>query len=608
MKNSERQAKGWWTAERQRKAVLAALAALAFGLLTYLPPGGRSLIDALERASFDTQMNWLREYHARSAAVDPVLIGIDESTVKAFPEPLPLWHKHLADTLLAVSKAKPAAVGMDIVLPDKSYEKLLPGVQVSLIRALLTARQNAPLLVARTLDDEGKVVDPHPTYKRVLSDENFGLDKIQLDPDKVARRFGELRYVRSGTVPSLAGQIARALGKPVREGYIDYSRGAEIPSYLRMQQVIEWLETDNTAELKRQFDGKVVLIGSLLTDRDRQELPVSLTSWDDADGKSGLTQSGIIVHFQTLRGLLGDGLIRPLPAAATLFLCALLLSVVWLPSSRPVLIWSLLVAPLVLLVFSLSGITANYYLPAVTMLAALWVGVAVRAVADALQNAAEKKNILVQFGGSVSPAVLEEMMSGKMASGVSAETAQVCVMFTDIRGFTALSESLSPEAVTTLLTRYFDRMVDAVHRHGGTMDKFMGDGMMILFGAPKALPDPCGAAVKCGFDMTVALDELNKEFAAEGLPPVEIGIGINYGKVVVGNIGSTERHNYSAIGDAVNVASRLEGLTKRLKTPIVMTESVKVMLGKDFDLIAFGEQALRGHSAMQVWGVNAVPK
>lgn len=179
-------------------------------------------------------------------------------------------------------------------------------------------------------------------------------------------------------------------------------------------------------------------------------------------------------------------------------------------------------------------------------------------------------------------------------------------MFSDIRGFTGLSESLSPEEVTSLLTRYFDRMVGSVHRFNGTMDKFMGDGMMVLFGAPRGLANPCESAVRCGFDMVEQLRKLNEEFATEGLPPVAIGIGINYGKVVVGNIGSTERHNYSAIGDAVNVASRIEGLTKRLGTPIVMTDQVKTQLSGEFEMIDFGEQALRGHSAMQLWGVKTV--
>ena len=138
------------------------------------------------------------------------------------------------------------------------------------------------------------------------------------------------------------------------------------------------------------------------------------------------------------------------------------------------------------------------------------------------------------------------------------------------------------------------------------MDKFMGDGMMVLFGAPRSLANPCESAVRCGFDMVEQLRKLNDEFATEGLPPVAIGIGINYGKVVVGNIGSTERHNYSAIGDAVNVASRIEGLTKRLGTPIVMTDQVRAQLPAGFELIDCGEQALRGHSSLQIWGVKAV--
>ena len=204
----------------------------------------------------------------------------------------------------------------------------------------------------------------------------------------------------------------------------------------------------------------------------------------------------------------------------------------------------------------------------------------------------------------MSPAVLQEMLAGNLAGGVSAKTAEICVMFSDIRGFTGLSESLSPEAVTSLLTRYFDRMVSCVHRHDGTMDKFMGDGMMVLFGAPKQAGNVCVDAVTCALEMVGQLKVLNEEFAAEGLPPVAIGIGINYGKVVVGNIGSSVRHNYSAIGDAVNVASRVEGLTKRIGSPIVFTDAVKARLGSEFSMIDCGEQPIRGHSPMRLWGVQ----
>ena len=261
-----------------------------------------------------------------------------------------------------------------------------------------------------------------------------------------------------------------------------------------------------------------------------------------------------------------------------------------------------------MLALSILLITLNIYIPAVTFMLVLWVAVGVGAMAEGMATLAERNRIKQSFSGSVSPAVLQEILAGNLAGGVSSKTAEVCVLFSDIRGFTGISESLSPEAVTSLLTRYFDRMVGSVHRFDGTMDKFMGDGMMVLFGAPRSLANPCESAVRCAFDMVEQLRKLNEEFAGEGLPPVAIGIGINYGKVVVGNIGSTERHNYSAIGDAVNVASRVEGLTKELKSPIVMTDTVKAQLSAGFEMIDFGEQALRGHSAMQLWGVKAVAK
>jgi adenylate cyclase len=199
---------------------------------------------------------------------------------------------------------------------------------------------------------------------------------------------------------------------------------------------------------------------------------------------------------------------------------------------------------------------------------------------------------------------MSEMLAGSLSPGVSGQLADVCVLFSDIRDFTTLSERMPPVVVTTVLQRYFDRMVRAVHRHDGTVDKFIGDGMMVLFGAPRRSPDPCGDAVKCALAMMSELDLLNAEFEKEGLPTLTIGIGVNFGTVTVGNIGSSERHNYSAIGDAVNVAARLEGLTKELGRKILITEPVVSRIGEGFQFDPLGSHKVKGHSPVIVWGIR----
>jgi adenylate cyclase len=199
---------------------------------------------------------------------------------------------------------------------------------------------------------------------------------------------------------------------------------------------------------------------------------------------------------------------------------------------------------------------------------------------------------------------MSEMLDGTLSPGVSGQLADVCVLFSDIRDFTTLSERMPPVVVMTVLQRYFDRMVQAVHRYDGTVDKFIGDGMMVLFGAPRKSADPCGDAVQCALAMMTGLDDLNAEFAREGLPTLTIGIGINYGKVTVGNIGSSERHNYSAVGDAVNVAARLEGLTKAIGRKILITEAVVSQIGERFEFDSLGSHSVKGHSPVNIWGIR----
>ncbi len=162
----------------------------------------------------------------------------------------------------------------------------------------------------------------------------------------------------------------------------------------------------------------------------------------------------------------------------------------------------------------------------------------------------------------VSKQIAEKIMDNEGGVRFAPEKREVTLIFSDVRGFTTLSENMSPEAMVEILNRYFTRMIEIIFRYGGTLDKFIGDSVMALFGAPASTPDDAINAVNASIEMQKAVVEFNKEQEGLGKPPIQVGIGINTGFVVVGNIGSDQRMEYTAIGDNVNLASRLQGHAK----------------------------------------------
>jgi adenylate cyclase len=588
---------------RRRRATALFLLTLVLSLFgQIIPQPDQSIFDSLDREAFDAQMRALRDFAPTSLQDEVILIGLNDGSITAFPEPIALWHGHLGKALSALAKAKPKAVGVDIILPERSFDALVPGLDLAMFRGIRDLlKQNVPLVFARGVDSDGHELPVHNTYQRLLGETRIGIDQQLVDHNQVARRFSEREL---GGFPTLVGQMLRSLGKPVGEGYIDYSIGAPI-DYVPMQQVTAWLDSGDEAELKRHFSGRIVLIGSVWTHMDRWVLPVKVIGWEKDEGPLGLRQPGVIVHMQALRSQLATGLITPLPAPIKWLLCVAAAAIVFLRSRLILALAGGVALPAALTILSLVLLrTQQTLFPLITLVLTLWIGLIVRGIVDAIEGIAERSRLKRDFSGSVSPAVLDEIMAGRLASDSSARLVEVCVIFSDIRGFTALSESMPPEMIMKVLQRYFDSMVKVVHRFDGTIDKFLGDGMMILFGAPRVLADPCSDAVRCALAMLHELDSVNAEFTREGLPTLVIGIGINYGNVVVGNIGSTERHNYSAIGDAVNVAARIEGLTKELGRKIVITESVVSRLGDRFNFEPLGERLVRGHSPVKVWGIR----
>ncbi len=533
-------------------------------------------------------------------ARDVVVIGIDVDDLRAFSEPRDFWHPNYGRLLAALGQARPAIVGLDIVLPERSYQHLIPGLDQALLKGLLAIRGQVPVVLARTVDDFNNFREIFAPYVAVAGADSVASVMVCRDGDEVIRRFDEfLCDQRSrAAIPSLAGTMAKRLGsEQTWQGYIDYRIGAGF-QYLPFREVLRQADSA-PAELRAALEGRPVLVGFVLPFEDRKNVPVALAGWEPGNR----SVPGVLVHAQVLRSMLNGGLLQPVGAGVVFLLSVFAAAFVLLHSSgRVTFIFFLFVA-------ALAGATLfllnfGWVLQPAVAVAAGAVALVGRFVSDSIAQARERATLRHAFGGYVSPQIMSEILSGRISPEVVGKRRRVCILFSDIRGFTTRGEHMAPEDLIGILNLYFTEMTQSVHECGGTVDKFIGDGMMCFFGAPQSLENPSAAAATAALDMLKRLEKLNKRFQEQSIEPISIGIGLHLGDVVIGHVGSSTRNEYTAIGDAVNTASRIEGLTKSLGYAFVVSHEVWLQLDDQQDYANLGEHGVKGRSSVAVYGYS----
>ncbi|RLA88791.1 MAG: hypothetical protein DRG58_06925 [Deltaproteobacteria bacterium] len=214
-------------------------------------------------------------------------------------------------------------------------------------------------------------------------------------------------------------------------------------------------------------------------------------------------------------------------------------------------------------------------------LATVYVGVTIMRF---LAEERERKRIRAAFQSYVAPEVVNEMLHHPEKLRLGGEKRDLTVLFSDIRGFTSLSEEMEAETLVNLLHAYLTPMTEIVFKHGGTVDKYIGDALMAIYGAPLEMPAPADQACRTALEMIATLKQLCQDWQSHGWPQIRIGVGINSGLMSVGNMGSERLFDYTVIGDNVNLASRLEGLNKYYGTEILISEATAQQLKNSFIL------------------------
>lgn len=543
-------------------------------------------------------------------ADSPVIVAIDEPSMMEVGTQWP-WPRSLhAELVTALRAAGARAIALDVIFAEPAAD---PAQDARLAAAL------GPDVVLA--GDEALIRTPHadqfvrtePLAQLTTTGARIGIASVSLDAD------GVLRHVPAYP-DSLARQLLDAAGRPTEFApgeklmqTFGPARTYDTVSYYQGLHPDQFLPED-------AFRGRTVIVGLSL-----QNAPTLDAAAADAFPTSHTLHSGRLVSGAEIQATLFDNLSAGLfikPAGSLLRMLTIVgASVIAAIIARGETSWTTAQAALLVVGGAVvgTGLSLRYgrvFIPPLAPLGSFLLVCGVKASLDFAAERHRRRQITSAFSQYLAPAVVAKLAANPSLLKLGGERRVLTILFCDVRGFTTISEALKddPEQLTTLINRLLTPLSDIVLESGGTIDKYIGDCIMAFWNAPLDVPDHAVRAVRAALAMLEAVDTLNGQLQAEALdagrdppPPLRIGIGINTGSCIVGNMGSTRRFDYSVLGDSVNLASRLEGESKNYGVPLLIGETTAALVGDTISVIELDRITVKGRTGLSaVFAVQPV--
>ncbi len=557
---------------------------------------------------------------------DVVVVVIDEETYRTPPftdTPRVAWTSFLATVLSAIDEAGPRVIGLDHIYPTSlDREGLLRGFDRPLLRAMYRAGRSGRLVLGKARLSKQEILPYKGQIRAVGGPKNVRTLNLLLDPDEVVRRYPAAFESEGGgpPVPSFGVELALRAGAPPPAGdfLINFNTGpGDVPAYT-FADIWRCATIGRRDYFERAFRDRIVLIGLSLDIEDRHvsakrfamepagdRRPERCTE-PSAAGEFGeiiyrRSMPGVLIHAAAINTVTKGLYLAPISGARRLILLWTGIALLGMMFFVLPPIWGAVVGGATTaaeLAMSVAAFQNGIVVPVTTLALAGFVSFTlVYAYRFVVEDKAKRK-IKNAFRHYLAPALVERLAEDPSGLERGGERKRVTVFFSDIAGFTTISESLSdrPEVLVEILNKYLTAFAGAIERHGGYIDKFIGDAVMAVWGAPLDDPEAERHAVDAALACFEALDRFNEEVVKGeyGLPPIGTRIGINTGEAIVGNMGSASRLNYTVTGDMVNLSARLEAANKTFGTRIMIGEDTAKALGRDYLLRRLDRLVVKG--------------